>query len=148
MYELVQAPVRDNGANPIGHVILGYQIDQQLAERIVNHSARELQHAGKRMTAEPMEVALWHMDGANPHILGLSGTDVPLPFLTSTLEKNNRLNPVNSVEFDAGGYSFITEPFAKLSPSSPTRRTSASPSSRAPAPRPPSSTSSKSSWSS
>jgi class 3 adenylate cyclase len=116
VYELVLVPVLDKSGNAAGRLVIGFQIDTDLAERIVDHAGHEMELAGKRMEEEPMEVALWHMDGpGKPHILGLSGKDVPFSLINSELQKHYEMNGLQSVEFDAGGYSFISEPLGKRS---------------------------------
>ena len=111
MYELVQAPVTDSAGKIVGRLVAGFQVDEQLADRIVDLAGNEADKDGNRA----MEIALWHMDGADPHILGVSGKDIGLPFLRSVLLKHNERPALKPVPFYSRGYGFVTEPFGKRS---------------------------------
>jgi class 3 adenylate cyclase len=111
MYEVVQTPIADSTGRYAGRSVVGFEVNKQLADRIVDHAGNEADKAGGRI----LEVVLWHMEGANPHILGLSGTDISLPFVSSALAKHSERPSAQAVVFYSGGYGFVTEPFGKRS---------------------------------
>jgi class 3 adenylate cyclase len=110
-YEVVQVPVTDSAGRYAGRSVVGFEINKQLADRIIDQAGNEMDKSGGRI----LEVVLWHVDGATPHILGLSGTDISLPFVTSVLAQHTERPSSQPVVFYAGGYGFVTEPFGKRS---------------------------------
>jgi class 3 adenylate cyclase len=111
MYEVVQTPITDSTGHYAGRSVVGFEVNKQLADRIIDQAGNEIDKSGGRI----LEVVLWHMDDATPHILGLSGNDISLPFVSSVLAKHNERPGLQPVVFYSGGYGFVTEPFGKRS---------------------------------
>jgi class 3 adenylate cyclase len=125
MYEIIQVPVMDSTGKYAGRLVVGFQVSDQLAERIVGHADHEMDGHDSHGSQPAMQVALWHMDADNPtpHILGLSGKDVSqpvdLPFVTSVFAKNHERPDLKPpVPFFVNRFGFLTEPFGKPSSSS------------------------------
>jgi len=113
LYELVQAPVANASGKYLGRMVVGFEADDQLARYIVSHATWQADTDHKH---QPMEVVLWHMDApGKPHIVGQSDTDIPTSTLIAALNKSDQMDGWDSAELEAGGYSFVTEPFAKHS---------------------------------
>jgi len=123
MYEIVQAPVIDSTGKYAGRLVVGFQVNDQLAERIIDHADHEIDKSGS--SSQPaMQVALWHMDknDPTPHILGLSSQGVTRPAsrssVTSVFAKHHERPDLKTpVPFYSGGYGFLTQSFGKSSAS-------------------------------
>jgi class 3 adenylate cyclase len=113
LYELVQAPVTDASGKDLGRMVVGFEVDDQLARYIVTHATWQAETDHEQ---QPVQVVLWHMDApGRPHILGQSDAGIPTATLIAALNQSDQMDGWDSAELEDGGYSFVTEPFAKHS---------------------------------
>jgi len=128
LYELVQVPVLDASAHELGRLVIGFQIDGRLADRIAGTEKRQAKSGAQSKPAsqQTLQVALWHLDDPDPqtglqqpHILavsdGGSSTLLSPDSLKTLFAGREKKDPFETADFTWKGYRFLTERFGESS---------------------------------